>query len=147
MVPTVYTVVFRAYSEDGGSTYFQNTRFPLYFYTVSQLIRSRSSYFVTDGQLARWILTLWGALVFYHTICCHSSVQGPQNSWTHLAVSFETTGFPFCCLLWLAGLRWRYSNLPPHGDQRVMIWRNYWPHIFTFTSKDIVTAMTESCQI
>jgi hypothetical protein len=23
--------------------------------------------------------------------------------------------FPFCCLLWLAGLRWRYSNPPPHG--------------------------------
>jgi hypothetical protein len=25
------------------------------------------------------------------------------------------TGFPFCCLLQLAGLRWRYSILPPHG--------------------------------
>jgi hypothetical protein len=25
------------------------------------------------------------------------------------------TGFPFHRLLRLAGLRWRYSNLPPHG--------------------------------
>jgi hypothetical protein len=25
------------------------------------------------------------------------------------------TRFPFCCLLRLAGLRWRYSNLLPHG--------------------------------
>jgi hypothetical protein len=25
------------------------------------------------------------------------------------------TGFPFCRLLRLAGLRWRYSNAPPHG--------------------------------
>jgi hypothetical protein len=26
------------------------------------------------------------------------------------------TGFPFCRLLRLAGLRWRYSNQPPHGS-------------------------------
>jgi hypothetical protein len=26
------------------------------------------------------------------------------------------TGFPFCRLLRLAGLRWRYSNPPPHGS-------------------------------
>jgi hypothetical protein len=25
------------------------------------------------------------------------------------------TGFPFCRLLRLSGLRWRYSNPPPHG--------------------------------
>jgi hypothetical protein len=25
------------------------------------------------------------------------------------------TGFPFCRLLWLAGIQWRYSNPPPHG--------------------------------
>jgi hypothetical protein len=27
-------------------------------------------------------------------------------------------GFPFCCLLRLAGLRWIYSNPPPHGAIR-----------------------------
>jgi hypothetical protein len=26
------------------------------------------------------------------------------------------TGFPFSCLLWLAGLWWRYSNPPPRRD-------------------------------
>jgi hypothetical protein len=26
------------------------------------------------------------------------------------------TGFPLCCLLRLAGLRWRYSNPPPPGE-------------------------------
>jgi hypothetical protein len=29
------------------------------------------------------------------------------------------TGFPFCRFLRLAGLRWRYSNPPPHGVFRV----------------------------
>jgi hypothetical protein len=28
------------------------------------------------------------------------------------------TGFPFCRLLQLAGLRWRYSTPPPHGISR-----------------------------
>jgi hypothetical protein len=28
------------------------------------------------------------------------------------------TGFPFCRLLRLAGLRWRYSNPPPHGSSQ-----------------------------
>jgi hypothetical protein len=29
-------------------------------------------------------------------------------------------GFPFCRLLRLAGLRWRYSNPPPRGDDVVI---------------------------
>jgi hypothetical protein len=29
------------------------------------------------------------------------------------------TGFPFCSLLRLAGLRWRHSNPPPQGSQPV----------------------------
>jgi hypothetical protein len=45
---------------------------------------------------------------------CHSWVQFPQSLGPYLTVSFET-GFPFCRVLWLTGLRWRYSNLPPHG--------------------------------
>jgi hypothetical protein len=66
-------------------------------------------------------------------------VEVPQNSRPHFTVSFETpqpggpgpsiyipreqdgpviptgTGFHFCRLLRLAGLRWRYSNPSPHG--------------------------------
>jgi hypothetical protein len=30
------------------------------------------------------------------------------------------TGFPFRCLPWLAGLRWRYSTPPPHGYEWLM---------------------------
>jgi hypothetical protein len=73
----------------------------------------------------------------------HSWVEIPQNSRPYFTVSSETpptwrarypylyppgipqeqggpvippgTGFPFCRLLRLAGLRWRYSNPPPHG--------------------------------
>jgi hypothetical protein len=43
----------------------------------------------------------------------HSAVQVLQILWQHLTISFESTGFPFCRLLWLVGLRWRYSNPPP----------------------------------
>jgi hypothetical protein len=45
---------------------------------------------------------------------CRSRVQVPQNLRLYLTVSFET-GFPFCRLLRHAGLRWWYSNPPPHG--------------------------------
>jgi hypothetical protein len=45
---------------------------------------------------------------------CHSLVQVPQNLIPYFTVSFET-GFPFCRLLRLAGIRWRYSNPPPRG--------------------------------
>jgi hypothetical protein len=31
------------------------------------------------------------------------------------------TGFPFRCLLRLAGLRWRYSNPPPRGENVRMV--------------------------
>jgi hypothetical protein len=31
-------------------------------------------------------------------------------------VILPSTGFPLCRLLRLAGMRWRYSNPPPHGE-------------------------------
>jgi hypothetical protein len=70
----------------------------------------------------------------------HSWVEVPQNSRPYFTVSSETsptwrarspylyppgTGWPsytpghwvpFCRLLQLAGMRWRYSNPPPHGE-------------------------------
>jgi hypothetical protein len=73
----------------------------------------------------------------------HSRVQVPWDSWPHFVVSdsklpqaggpgthIDTlhpsnraapgvppgNGFPFCRLLLLAGLRWRYSNPPPRKD-------------------------------
>jgi hypothetical protein len=71
----------------------------------------------------------------------HSWVRVPQDSWPHFTVSdsklpqpggpgpciyipheqggpviLPGTGFPFLSLLRLAGLRWRYSAPPPHGN-------------------------------
>jgi hypothetical protein len=83
-------------------------------------------------------------LSFSHTIHYHSWAQVPQNSWSHLIISFEDpppqpggpcpriyitqeqggpviplgTGFPFCCLLWLIGLWWSYSNPTLHRGNR-----------------------------
>jgi hypothetical protein len=70
----------------------------------------------------------------------HSEVRVPLVSWPHFTASDSRlhlpggpgpciyipqeqddpvippgTGFPFRCLLRLAGLRWRYWNPPPHG--------------------------------
>jgi hypothetical protein len=77
----------------------------------------------------------------------HSPVRVPRDSWPHFTVpdlrhpQFEGscpriyipheqgglvmppgTGFPFRCLLWLAGLWWRFSTLPPHGLPDLSWW-------------------------
>jgi hypothetical protein len=49
---------------------------------------------------------LWGQVPVY---------VSPRNRVAQLYP--PDTGFPFCRLLWLAGLWWRYSNLPPHGEE------------------------------
>jgi hypothetical protein len=74
----------------------------------------------------------------------HSQVLVPRDSWPYFTVSDSRlphpggpgphiyipqeqggpvmtsgTGFPFCRLLRLAGLRWRYSNPPPRGDSAI----------------------------
>jgi hypothetical protein len=74
--------------------------------------------------------------------CSHYLVRVPQDSRPYITVSYSRlsqsggpgsriyipqeqggpviapgTGFPFRRLLRLAGLRWRYSNLPPHGKE------------------------------
>jgi hypothetical protein len=69
--------------------------------------------------------------------CIHSQVRVPRDSWPYFTVSDwrlpqpggsgpwiyisqeqgrpPGTGFPFCRLILLAGLRWRYSNPTPQG--------------------------------
>jgi hypothetical protein len=39
------------------------------------------------------------------------------------------TGFPFCLLLRLAGLRWSYSNPPPHGSHKYTLWGEWYMKI------------------
>jgi hypothetical protein len=36
------------------------------------------------------------------------------------------TGLPSCHLLWLSGLRWRYSNPPPHRPEGTKVCRHSW---------------------
>jgi hypothetical protein len=39
----------------------------------------------------------------------------------------QSLGFPFHCLLRLTGLRWRYSNPPPHGYNPYKVKVTLWP--------------------
>jgi hypothetical protein len=93
----------------------------------------------------------------------HSQIRVPRDSWPHVTVSDSRlpptwrarspylyppgtgwpgytpgTGFPFRRLLRLAGLRWRYSNPPPHGrndySQSRLLY-NWW-----FTANQFVLA-------
>jgi hypothetical protein len=55
-----------------------------------------------------------------------------------------STGFPFCRILRLAGLRWRYSNPPPHWDtQRRLIGHSFYRG--NFLRKSCVTCR-EKCR-
>jgi hypothetical protein len=57
--------------------------------------------------------------------CTESLVLISQDQLAYFVVSQETpsytpaTGFPFCRLSWFTGLRWRYSDPPPHGWQQL----------------------------
>jgi hypothetical protein len=93
------------------------------------------SYVTTDGQSASvsWIkapscglwpdfhycqavagLLMWGALSDERTGLSFTIAVGLRQR-SHSRVR----DFPFCRLLRLAGLRWRYSTAPPHGIQRM----------------------------
>jgi hypothetical protein len=53
--------------------------------------------------------------VIYSKRRCHSRVQITQNIRPNYTVSFET-GFTFCLILRLVGLRWKYCNPPSYED-------------------------------
>jgi hypothetical protein len=72
------------------------------------------------------VLLVWGAfsdermgLQFTRTNptepcqCCHSCLEVPKYLRPYLTLPFEA-GFPFSRFLRLRGLRWKYSNAPPH---------------------------------
>jgi hypothetical protein len=78
-------------------------------------------------------------LLFSHTNVtrpcqrCQSRVEVAQNLRPYVTLSFET-GFPFCRLLRLAGLRWEYCTRLHTGESmciiygRVLIWPRGWPN-------------------
>jgi hypothetical protein len=57
-----------------------------------------------------------------HILRSHLRLPQLRGPGPHIYIPWEQggpvippgTGFPFCRLLWLAGLGWRYSNPPPH---------------------------------
>jgi hypothetical protein len=78
-------------------------------------------------------LLMWGALSDERTglsftiapgpcQCWHFRIRLPLDSWPYFTVS-DSRLHIFCRLLWLAGLRWRYSTPPPHGIVR--LWESY----------------------
>jgi hypothetical protein len=106
----------------------------------------RKSYITTDGQSASlsWNkapvwglrpelyycqtvagLLMWGALSDERTGLSFTTAPGPHQG-SHFRVRVRGTrdhillsqirDFPFCRLLGLAGLRWRYSTPPPQGS-------------------------------
>jgi hypothetical protein len=69
-------------------------------------------------------LLMWGALSDERTglsftipagprQCRHSRVRVPWDSYDHILLP-QIWDFPFCHLLRLTGLRWKYSTPPPH---------------------------------
>jgi hypothetical protein len=54
--------------------------------------------------------------------------------WQCVPVILPGTGFTFPCLLGLAGLRWRYSNLPPRGMCQKSVFLNNSLYILWFCS-------------
>jgi hypothetical protein len=70
-------------------------------------------------------LLMWGAVLKREPVCRLQLLQalgsevilGSESCGTHEHISLsQIPDFPFRRLLRLAGLRWRYSTPPPHGD-------------------------------
>jgi hypothetical protein len=79
------------------------------FITVRQLLLCWcGALSLTRGQVCplQLLLVLASAVIFW------SELSGTRD---HILQS-QIRDFPFCRLLRLAGLRWRYSTPPPHGD-------------------------------
>jgi hypothetical protein len=61
--------------------------------------------------MRRWVCHLQLLLVLASAVILRSESRGTRN---HILLC-QIRDFPFRSLLWLAGLQWRYSTLPPHG--------------------------------
>jgi hypothetical protein len=86
--------------------------------------------------------SLWredGSVVYN---CCWLS---PAQSFSGPSPTFllsQIWDFPFCCLLRLAGSRWRYSTPPPHGSWIVLLCTA--PYIVYRVSMEIVGCFSVS---
>jgi hypothetical protein len=100
----------------------------------------------------------------------HSQVRVPRHSWPHFIVSDSRlpqpggppvfispqeqvgpvippgTGFPFRRLLRLAGLRWRYSTLPPHGKDTTVLPNTYYNY-FAQTPRKTPSSVAQNARL
>jgi hypothetical protein len=65
----------------------------------------------------RWVSSLKLLLGLARAVILGSESRGTHD---HILLS-KIRDFPFPCLLRLAGLRWRYSNPPPHGTSPLLL--------------------------
>jgi hypothetical protein len=77
----------------------------------SQLNIYSHSPYITSSLMRGWVCYLILLLALASTF-----ILGPESCGTrdHILLS-QIRDFPFCYLLRLTGLRWRYLTLPPHG--------------------------------
>jgi hypothetical protein len=67
-----------------------------------------------------WVCALKLLLALASEFIIGSESRGTRD---HILLS-QIRDFPSCCLLRLAGLRWRYSNPPPHGKTgKYFVWK------------------------
>jgi hypothetical protein len=64
-----------------------------------------------------WVCCLQLLLALASAVILGSKSLGTRN---HILLS-EIRDFPFRCLLWLTGLWWRYSTLPPNGGSVIPV--------------------------
>jgi hypothetical protein len=76
------------------------------------------SLYITSSLTRGWVCHLQLLLALASTFILGSESRGTRD---RILLS-QIRNFPFCCLLRLAGLRWRYSTPPPHGNISGSIW-------------------------
>jgi hypothetical protein len=77
----------------------------------SQLNTCGHSPYITSSLTRGWVCHLQLLLALASAFILGSESRGTRD---HILLS-QIRDFPFCRLLGLAGLRWRYSTPPPHG--------------------------------
>jgi hypothetical protein len=116
---------------------------PMTSFSFSLKFPLDSCYFVAPFLMGGWICKLLVQLLLGlaravtlgsksrrthgHILLSHLRLHQPGGTGSRIYIPQEQggpvippgTGFPFCRLLRLGGLRWRYSNLPPHGVEMV----------------------------
>jgi hypothetical protein len=85
----------------------------------SQLNTCCHSPYITSSLTRGWVCHLQLLLALASAFILGSESRGTRN---HNLLS-QIRDFPFCRLLRLVGLRWRYSTPPPHGNGQTPLWQ------------------------